>query len=74
MMNTQTEAALASLHACWADLSAAHGHAVDAAAGLAGARQHRAVELTELVADGLAFCRKLSIIVEGDIRADEAES
>jgi hypothetical protein len=71
-MSTQTEAALASLHACWADLSAAHLHALDAAAGLAGARHSRAVELTELVANGLAFCRKLSIIVEGDLRAEEA--
>jgi hypothetical protein len=66
------EAALASLHVAWTDLSAAHRRALDAAAELSGARHSRAVELAELIGDGLAFCRRLSTAGNGDIRADEA--
>jgi hypothetical protein len=61
--------ALAHLNAAWEDLSAAHRHAVEAATGLSDARLSRAVELAELIADGLAFTRRLSFVVTGDIRA-----
>jgi hypothetical protein len=67
-MNTTNEAALRYLNACWTDLTAAHRHAVDAASGLTGARQHRAIELAGLVADGLVFTGRLSVVVEGDLR------
>jgi hypothetical protein len=62
--------ALAHLNACWTDLTAAHRHAVDAATGLTGARHSRAVELAELIADGRSFGRRLSVVVEGDLRAE----
>lgn len=65
---------LSSLDACLTDLTAAHKHAADAAGGLSGARQTRAAELQELIADAIAFCRRLGIVVEGDARADEASS
>jgi hypothetical protein len=68
-----TEAALANLHACWTDLSAAHRHARDAAGGLTGARHSRAEQLAGLIADGLAFTRRLSMVVEGDLRAEEGQ-
>jgi hypothetical protein len=55
------------------DLTAAHKHALDAVAGLSGARHHRAEELAELIGDGLAFTRRLEMVVTGDLRADEAE-
>jgi hypothetical protein len=44
-------------------------HATEAAAGLSGARHSRAVELRELIADAIAFARRLSIVVQGDQRA-----
>jgi hypothetical protein len=77
-MNTTTRheqtVALANLQGCELDLTAAHKRAVDAAGGLAGARQARADELVELLADALAFTRRLSVIVEGDLRAEETQS
>jgi hypothetical protein len=65
--------ALAHLNAAWADLTAAHRHAVEAATGLSDARLSRAVELAELIADGLAFTRRLSFVVTGDMRAEAAQ-
>jgi hypothetical protein len=62
--------ALANLTCVSLDLTAAHSHAVAAATGLSGARHSRAIELAELVADAIAFTRRLSVIVEGDLRAD----
>jgi hypothetical protein len=70
-IDAQTELALASLHSCWTDLSAAHKHALDAASGLSGARHSRAVELAGQVADGLAFCRRLAVIIESDLRYEQ---
>jgi hypothetical protein len=75
MNNTNTNhdvaLALANLKLAWADLSAGHLHAVAAASGLAGARHSRAVELAELIADALAFCRRLAFITESDLRYAE---
>lgn len=71
---TRTMYPLSSLNACLIDLTAAHQHATDAAAGLTDARHTRAVELCELVADAMAFCRRLSVCVEGDQRAEELQS
>jgi hypothetical protein len=65
-----SEFPLGSLNACEIDLTAAHQHATDAAAGLSDARHSRAVELAELIADAIAFCRRLSICVQGDQRAE----
>jgi hypothetical protein len=73
-MNTTTNhdqaLALANLTCTSLDLTAAHHHAVAAVTGLSGARHSRAIELCELIADALAFTRRLSIVVEGDLRAD----
>ena len=51
-------------------LLSAHGEAKAAAGKLAGARQTRAHELIELLADALAFAERLAFVVEGDYRAD----
>lgn len=40
--------------------------------GVYRARQTRAVELAELLADALAFAQRLTFVVEGDVRADSA--
>lgn len=69
-----TEFPLSSLGAALIDLTAAHQHASDAAAGLSGARHARSVELAELIADAIAYCRRLSMCVEGDQRAEELQS
>jgi hypothetical protein len=71
-MNTtpDTAAALASLRDCWADLVAADAHAVAAIENLTGARRARAEELHELLADVYVHCRRLTMIVEGDLRAE----
>jgi hypothetical protein len=68
----QLALALAHLKLCTRDLTAAHQDALDAAAELSGARHSRAVELAELVADAIAFTRRLSMCVEGDLRAEES--
>ena len=76
-MNTSTRhdeaVALANLQGCAIDLTAAHKRAVDAASGLSGARRGRADELAELLADALAFTRRLAMVVEGDLRAEETQ-
>jgi len=76
-MNTSTRhdqaVALANLQGCEIDLTAAHKRAVDAASGLSGARRGRADELAELLADALAFTRRLAMVVEGDLRAEETQ-
>jgi hypothetical protein len=73
-MNTTTShdqaLALANLKIVSLDLTAAHAHALDAASGLANARQARATQLTQLIADALTFTRRLAIVVEGDLRAE----
>lgn len=66
-----TEFPLSSLNAALDDLSNAHRHA---AAGLSDARHSRAVELAELCADAIAFCRRLEIVVQGDQRRTVAAS
>jgi hypothetical protein len=66
----QLALALAHLKLCSRDLTAAHNGAVDAATGLSGARQARADELSELIRDAVALARRLSTVVEGDLRAD----
>lgn len=75
-MNTSTRhdqaVALANL-GCELDLTAAHKRVLDAASGLTGARRSRADELTELLADALAFTRRLAMVVEGDLRAEETQ-
>lgn len=63
--------ALAHLNACWSDLTAAHHHALAAASGLSDARQHRAVELAALIADGRAFGRRLAFIITADLRYEQ---
>jgi hypothetical protein len=76
-MNTSTRhdqaVALANLQGCELDLTAAHKRVLDAASGLTGARRSRADELTELLADALAFTRRLAMVVEGDLRAEETQ-
>lgn len=67
----QLALALAHLKLCSKDLTAAHKDAVDATAGLSGARQARAVELRELIADCIAFTRRLAMVTEGDLRAEQ---
>jgi hypothetical protein len=73
-MNTTTLAeqalALAHLKYVLLDLTTAHEHALAAATGLSGARHQRAIELAGLIADALAFTRRLSTVIEGDLRAD----
>jgi hypothetical protein len=39
--------------------------------GLTGARHSRADQLVRLIEDSLAFTKRLSFIVEGDVRADQ---
>ena len=76
-MNTSTRhdqaVALANLQGCELDLTAAHKRVLDAASGLTGARRSSADELTELLADALAFTRRLAMVVEGDLRAEETQ-
>jgi hypothetical protein len=75
-MNTTTRhdqaLALANLKICQLDLTATHSHAVAAAGGgLDGTRHARADELVQLLANALVFTRQLSMVVEGDLRADQ---
>jgi hypothetical protein len=66
--------ALAHLKLCLRELTVAHQDALDAAAaGLSDARHARAVELVELIADAIAFTRRLTMVVEGDLRAEETQ-
>ena len=69
---TDPAAALAALHRCQTNLVAARADAVHAAADLRGARAARAFELTELIADAIAFSSRLAFVVCGDFRADQA--
>ena len=64
--------ALANLKCSQLDLTAAHSYAVAAASGLTGARCARADQLVGLLADALAFTRRLSMVVEGDLRASQS--
>jgi hypothetical protein len=64
---------LAALHRAWLDLAAAHTHVTDARHGLTGARAVRATQLAAQIGDDLAFCRRLSMVVEGDLRAYVAD-
>ena len=66
--------ALANLKCCQLDLIPAHSHAVAAADGLDGTRLARADELVQQLANALAWARRLSMVVEGDLRADERQS
>ena len=70
----QLALSLAQLRLCERDLTAAHNDAAAAAAALSGARHGRAVELAELIADAIAFVRRLAVVVEGDLRAEDATS
>jgi hypothetical protein len=63
---------LIALRACQDGLRSAALSATLAAAHLAGARKTRAIELSELVADAIMFCERLSTIALGDYRADQA--
>jgi hypothetical protein len=64
--------ALDALAAAHAALLGAHADAKTAAIRLRDARQVRAVELAEKIADAMAHCERLSFIVVGDLRGAEA--
>lgn len=51
-----------------AHLRFAHSEALDATEQLSGARQTRGAELTELLADAIAFVERLSFVVAADDR------
>jgi hypothetical protein len=56
-----------------ADLRSAHRAAAAAALRLTGSRHSRAAELAEDLADAIAFCDRLCVVVEGDLRSEAAE-
>ena len=65
------EVALAALRSCRSSLLTARVDAVTAVARLYGARAAKAGELSEKLAHAVAFCDRLSFIVERDLRADQ---
>jgi hypothetical protein len=69
-MTPDTAAALTSLRDAWADIVAADVHACAAMEQLTGARRARAEELHEQLANSYVHCRRLTMIVTGDLRAD----
>ena len=72
MTTLAAKVALSALQECRSNIVEARSDATAAAELLADARKARAAELAELLADALAFVERLSFIVEGDQRADEA--
>jgi hypothetical protein len=64
------DAALPSLQDCRRSLVAARLEAVVAANSLDGARLARAQELAQMVADCIAWCERLAVVVLGDARAE----
>ena len=70
-INAHEPIALSHLHAAARDLAAAIANTEHAAVHLSGARRTRADQLAEMVADALAFVTRLSMVVEGDLRADQ---
>ena len=70
-----TATALNNLRAARRDLTAAHEHVLNARQGLTGARGARTVRAAQLAKDiggDHAFCRRASMVAEGDLRADQA--
>jgi hypothetical protein len=64
---------LAALDRAWLDLAAAHTNVIDAQQGLTGPRAVRAAQLASQIGDDLAFCRRLAMVVAGDMLADIAQ-
>jgi hypothetical protein len=56
------------LNNCRDHLRAAHHYTIQATPQLSGARHSRAIELTDKVADAIAFCEWLCFVVEADLR------
>jgi hypothetical protein len=63
---------LAALDRAWLGLAAAHTHVIDAQHRLTGARAVRAAQLASQIGEDLAFCRRLAMVVAGDMLADKA--
>lgn len=61
-----------NLKCVWLDLTAAHSHAGRRSRSRidTNARHARATQLVELIADALAFTRRLAMMVEGHLRAN----
>ena len=64
---------LAALDRAWLALAAAHTHVTDSQHHLTGARAVRAGQLASQIGDDLAFCRRLAMVVAGDMLADMSD-
>ena len=65
--------ALTALQNCRTELRAALADARYAAPKLYGARATRTLELAEMLADAIGWCERLCFVVEGDLRAEQAD-
>jgi hypothetical protein len=63
-------AAMAALRGCRAQLQAAYLDVQTAAPHLAGARGGRAAELSDRIADCIAFAERLAFVVAADRQSD----
>lgn len=69
-----TNAAMAALSGCRAQLRAAHRDVHTAAPHLAGGRRARAAELADKIADCIAFAERLAFVVAADRQSDLHEA
>ena len=66
-------AALHALRRCGANLLVAQSVVAELVGPyLLGVRQERSTELVAMIGDCVAFCQRLAMCVEGDLRADTA--
>jgi hypothetical protein len=72
MTTTNHIAPLDALAACSRSLRAALMDAANTVTGLRGSREARAWELADQIAAAVDHCERLTTVVTGDVRAEEA--
>jgi hypothetical protein len=72
-MTNDLTAALSELTTALEHLQAARRATLQAEPALTDARRARCVELTDKLTDVIAWCWRLSVVVEGDCRTEQAE-